>query len=340
MNLSKPRYSARRVSALCRPAPWGFTLVELLVVIAIIGILVALLLPAVQAAREAARRSSCQNNLRNWALGVLNHEQTHKFFPRNFDGFGGAPNAQPDKENGSSWIVSTLPFVEEQGLYDRFDSTGALTGRFDANKGAQSSGQQGIARNTPEVRALMQTPLELLRCPSDESTLQPSDTQYQWSNGTTGIPVTTTNYKGCEGDAWIYGRWQGNKYTYIGTAPQPGIFYRTSYVKPVKMSQVTDGASKTFLIGEDVPAHNAHSVAFFANGSWLSTDAPLNYLPQPPTPQKYEDVFGFRSLHPGGAHFALADGHVEFFDEGMDYYLYRNMSTKAGSEVGSEVPKS
>ena len=92
----------------------AFTLVELLVVIAIIAMLVTLLLPAVQAAREAARRTQCINNLKQIQLAILNYESAN----------GHMPPAYTVDENGNpmhSWRVLILPYMEEVGVYDRYD---------------------------------------------------------------------------------------------------------------------------------------------------------------------------------------------------------------------------
>ena len=103
----------------------AFTLVELLVVIAIIGILVALLLPAIQAAREAARRMSCQSNLHNLALAVLDYENARKGLPPATTAKSNSGEAWDTIDTGSSdlahcierdfsWIVRVLPQFEEQ----------------------------------------------------------------------------------------------------------------------------------------------------------------------------------------------------------------------------------
>ena len=115
----------------------GFTLVELLVVIAIIGILIGMLLPAVQQVREAARRTTCANNLRQQALANLNYESAHMNFPPGLNvpidqgsgsfstGLAGAINLQtePIHDRFGSWMVWTLPFQEQNNLYDQLDLT-------------------------------------------------------------------------------------------------------------------------------------------------------------------------------------------------------------------------
>ena len=55
----------------------GFTLIELLVVIAIIAILAAILFPVFARAREKARQASCQSNLKQMMLAVLQYVQDY-----------------------------------------------------------------------------------------------------------------------------------------------------------------------------------------------------------------------------------------------------------------------
>jgi len=126
----------------------AFTLVELLVVIAIVGILIALLLPAVQAARESARRLHCSNNLKQLGLAAHNYHDANKVLPISMGWVG-------QVLNGKGWILVTLPFMEDQGQYDRFRPY---------LKGTMAGGS-GIL--DPGCRDALKTPIAGLRCPSD-----------------------------------------------------------------------------------------------------------------------------------------------------------------------------
>ena len=102
----------------------AFTLVELLVVIAIIGILVGLLLPAVQAAREAARRMSCQNNMKQQSLAIMNYESAFRVFPPAYIAQTRHPNRDPltfDGPNGFAWGALILPQLEQNPLHQQMN---------------------------------------------------------------------------------------------------------------------------------------------------------------------------------------------------------------------------
>lgn len=97
--------SSSRTTRHTRPALRAFTLIELLVVIAIIAILAAILFPVFARARENARRASCQSNLKQMSLSVLQYVQD---YDERFPLYVGASNA--------GWALTMQPYIKSEQI--------------------------------------------------------------------------------------------------------------------------------------------------------------------------------------------------------------------------------
>ena len=311
----------------------GFSLVELLVVVAIIATLVGLAVPAVQQARTAARRAGCQNNLRQIGIALHTHHGAKQAFPF----ASGRPRAgsvehkehthahEAGEVDGAirpqSWAITILPFVEEAAL-------AAIYERYCLACPPEDQPADVVAARMPLYNSLTAVPGGLdfaaLLGPGPAAP-DVSRRDDDWCFPSPAPPDAFTGILVPEGLGWND---EGSGYI------------RSIAAKPVRMTAVSDGLSRTLALAE------SGDYSFDDGRSWLPPRYSWPYvcdvgrycrngLGLGPTP--IETSLKPRSRLAGGVVQTLAgDASVRPLAEAIDPAVFTALVSRAGGDRAAD----
>jgi prepilin-type N-terminal cleavage/methylation domain-containing protein len=281
---------------------WGFTLIELLVVIAIIAVLIGLLVPAVQKVREAANRMQCANNLKQIGLALLNYHDVHNRFPKGRTRRGNF---------GITWAVSILPYIEHDAAFTLWGTTAP----------ANAPATLRFSAAPPNLRELH---LKIYNCPSRRGPMISPGAGIRNTSG----GVEAASQSGACGDYGANGG-SGTMGSSFGGGASSTVFNNgpfgpphwdnnlTVYSHPQMygITDITDGTSNTFLVGEKHLPLGTEQMFFWDRSIYDPKDMQTVARMAGPTRllakslgEPYNDQFG--SAHAGVTQFVFCDGRV------------------------------
>lgn len=325
----------------------GLSLVELLIVLSIISLLMQLLLPAIESAHESARRLQCQNNLKQLALACSLHEQAQGVLPSGGWGWNwvGDPDRGFGEDQPGGWHYSILPYTEQSALHDLGRGQNPLEKRRQAAI-LCSSIRSGV--NCPSLRKAGIYPTSnhgvFNAKNSDETPAGHVRSDYAMNGGKLPILFEAPGYVLDEStipESFV----EGDQADF----PWPGQRFNTGVVfirSPVKHSQISDGQSNTYLIGEksltrqdaksgksdgdNLSMYQGYDFDVIRWAGALRTTPDAEWTIPRGDESRYH---AFGSAHPTGFNMAFCDGSVHLIAYGIDMTTHERLATRADGEA-------
>jgi prepilin-type processing-associated H-X9-DG protein len=249
------------------------------------------------------------------------HYVAKKYFPTGIDMITHTypctlPKAHPRLTAGVfgwGWGTFILPYIEENTLYDGM--------KFYNVPNAD------IIRPLSNFRAGGNR-VDAFICPSDQRGYEMISCCGGMANGAPEEDFGKTNMAGvADSRDWTCD--ENHSYPRVDA---DGVMFQTS---KLPTSRITDGTSKTLMVGEVVGGLTSSNFGFYwVTWNVLHTANGIN-LASKIEPQRANSVDegSFASFHPGGCHFLLCDGHAAFISEDISQDVLSALTTRAGGET-------
>ncbi|UUO09230.1 DUF1559 domain-containing protein [Blastopirellula sp. J2-11] len=230
-------------------------------------------------------------------LALHNHHDTFGSFPPGMAKSLNSDGTDADLYRSFGWQTYILPFIEQANIHAAIQEVAD----FKVRTGLYTS--LGCDCSLPELK----TVIEGYRCPS-------ANTPDLATDGDTET-CAISNYAGCYGNTPEADNWSGN-----GAMP-----IRNGRV--VRMRDITDGLSGTFMVGEVATPTNADDVTApkWAGGEDNEKWEVIRQTSTGHNPNEHEKE-GFTSQHSGGVQVLACDGSAHFIAETIDSTTYQRLS--------------